>query len=220
MSYDDFILVWQQYPKILEAFGNTLMLIVISGSVSMMLGIFLTPMLMSRRKAISLSVSVYCESMRCMPFLLFVYMIYFGLPSAGIQLSNWTTGIVALILYNAAYMAIFLRGAWQDIPKETIEAGRAYGFYGFKLFRRVIMPLMLMRAIPMVGNQWVQIVKDSAFLGIIAVTELTAAMNSIQSTNFIPFASFLSAVLLYWLISLVIELVTSLFTRYAEERRT
>jgi polar amino acid transport system permease protein len=220
MSLDNFILVWQQYPEILEAFGNTLMLIGIAGSVSMLLGIFLTPLLMSRRKAVSLSVTVYCESMRCMPFLLFVYMIYFGLPSAGIQLSNWTTGVVALILYNAAYMAIFLKGAWKDIPTETIEAGRAYGFHGLKLFRRVIMPLMLMRATPMIGNQWVQIVKDSAFLGIIAVTELTAAMNAIQATYFIPFASFLSAVLLYWLISLVIEFFTTLFTRYAEVRRT
>jgi len=52
------------------------------------------------------------------------------------------------------------------------------------------------------------------------VTELTAAMNAIQATYFIPFASFLSAVLLYWLISLVIEFFTTLFTRYAEVRRT
>ncbi len=55
---------------------------------------------------------------------------------------------------------------------------------------------------PMVGNQVIQIVKDSAFLTVIAVDELTHEMTSIQSTYFIPFAAFVTAVLLYWCICL------------------
>tara|TARA_R110000764_G_scaffold33224_8_gene74678 strand:- start:82622 stop:83284 length:663 start_codon:yes stop_codon:yes gene_type:complete len=219
MSITDFLIVWQQYPAIWSGFVNTVVLLVFAGSSSLLIGILLTPLLMSERPAIQRSVAFYCECMRCVPFLLLVYLIYFGLPSLGIQLSNWVTGFVALIVYNAAYMAIILRAAWQDIPRETIESGRAFGHQGVGLLRRIIMPLMLMRAIPMIGNQMTQILKDSAFLGIIAVAELTAVMNAIQSTHFIPFASFLSAVLLYWGICLVIELVTVIFARYAEVRR-
>ena len=219
MNLSDFITVWQHYPSILEGFVNTLVFILIAGSVSLLLGILLTPLLMSNRVFIGRSASFYCECMRCTPFLLLVYLIYFGLPSGGIQLSNWVSGIVALIIYNTAYMAIILKGAWKDLPHDTIEAGRAFGFHGFGLLRRIIMPPVLLRATPMIGNQMIQIVKDSAFLGIIAVTELTAAINAIQSTYFIPFASFLSAVLMYWVICLAIELLTNLFTRYAEVRR-
>ena len=219
MNLSDFITVWQQYPAIWSGFVNTVTLLLLSGSTSLVLGIVLTPMLMSKKPVIHRSIGFYCECMRCVPFLLLVYLIYFGLPSFGIQLSNWVTGFIALIIYNSAYMAIILRAAWQDIPHETIEAGKAFGLHGNRLLRRIIMPLILMRATPMIGNQMTQILKDSAFLGIIAVSELTAVMNAIQATHFIPFASFLSAVLLYWLICLVIEFFTLIFTRYAEVRR-
>ncbi len=78
--------------------------------------------------------------MRCAPFLLFVYLIYFGLPTLGLRLSNWWAGAIALILYNTAYMAELLRGAWQELPETLIESGKAFGFSGFALLRRIILP--------------------------------------------------------------------------------
>ncbi len=56
--------------------------------------------------------------MRCVPFLLFVYLIYFAGPSMGIRLSSWTSGVLALVLYNSAYMAVLLRRAWRS-PAES-----------------------------------------------------------------------------------------------------
>lgn len=219
MNYNDLLIVWSEREAIFDAFVNTLIIIGVSGLFTLIVGVIFTPLLMSKNKMISRTATFYCESMRCVPFLLFVYIIYFGLPSFGIQLSNWTTGVIALILYHSAYISIVFKGAWEDIPKETIDAGKAFGFHGVNLIRRVIVPPMLMRAIPMIGNQMIQIVKDSAFLGIIAVAELTAAVNSIQSVHFIPFTSFVVAIFMYWLICLVIEFFTSYFTRYAEARR-
>jgi polar amino acid transport system permease protein len=182
------------------------------------LGALLTPALMSKRPAIARLATLYVDAMRCAPFLLFVYLIYFGLPTAGIRLSNWWAGAVALILYNTAYMAELLRGAWAGLPTPMIEAARAYGFHGFGLVRRIILPQVFTVALPMIGNQLVQIVKDSAFLTVIAVGELTHQMNGIQATYFIPFAAFITAVLLYWAICLVIEGGSGLLSRFAEER--
>jgi polar amino acid transport system permease protein len=217
---NDFLTVWSQLPAIGAGFLNTLMLVIIAGTASLLLGLLLTPMLMSSRPGIARIANILCDAMRCVPFLLFVYLIYFALPSMGVRLSNWTSGVLALVLYNSAYMAVLLRGAWQDLPADTIESARAFGFHGFSLIRRIILPPVVMRAIPSLGNQLIQIVKDSAFLSIIAVTELTSVMNAIQSTYFIPFAAFISAVLLYWVLCLCIEILTSLLTHYAEERRT
>ncbi|RJX77847.1 amino acid ABC transporter permease [Pseudomonas sp. LS-2] len=216
----DILTIWGQLPDIAAGFINTIILVMVAATGSLLVGIVLTPLLMSERKGIARAISVYCEVMRCVPFLLFVYLLYFGLPSLGLRMSNWTTGLLALVIYNAAYMALLLQGAWNDLPKENIEAARAFGYHGFGLARRIVMPPVLMRAIPMIGNQLIQIVKDSAFLTIIAVTELTSVMNAIQSTYFIPFAAFGAAVLLYWLLCLCIEVVTSLLTRYAQERRS
>ena len=63
----------------------------------------------------------------------------------------------------------------------------------------------MLAAGPVVGNQVIQIIKDSAFLTIIALPELTHAASSIQSRHYVPFAAFISAVLLYWALCLVVE---------------
>jgi len=215
----DFLIIWQQRTDVLNGLLGTLGLLVVSAAASLVLGVLLTPALMSRRVAVARIATIYVDAMRCAPFLLFVYLIYFGLPSAGIRLSNWWAGAIALILYNTAYMAELLRSAWNGLPVSMIESGRAYGFTGFNLLRRIILPPVFTSATPLIGNQLVQIVKDSAFLTVIAVSELTHQMNGIQATYFIPFAAFVTAVLLYWGICLVIEGATGLLSRYAEERR-
>jgi polar amino acid transport system permease protein len=215
----DFLIIWQQRSDVLEGLLGTLGLLVVSAVMSLVLGTLLTPVLMSRRAGIARIGTIYVDAMRCAPFLLFVYLIYFGLPSAGIRLSNWWSGAIALILYNTAYMAELLRGAWTELPASMIESGRAYGFTGLNLLRRIILPPVFNNAMPLIGNQLIQIVKDSAFLTIIAVSELTHQMNGIQATYFIPFAAFITAVLLYWCICLVIEGATGLLSRFAEERR-
>jgi len=201
----EFAIVWQQRSLLLDGFATTLTLSVLAGLASLGLGALLSTALMSPRTAVAGAATVLVDAMRCVPFLLFAYLIYYGLPSLGLRLGNWSSGLAALVVYHTAYMAELLRGAWRELPAETIEAGRAYGFHGLGLFRRVILPPIAFAALPTLGNQVIQIIKDSAFLTIIAVTELTHAATSIQATYFVPFASFLAAVLLYWLLCLGVE---------------
>lgn len=216
---DNFLIIWQQRDVVLAGLLNTVILLVISGMASLVLGALLTSLLMSENKAVSRAAAAYVDAMRCAPFLLFVYLIYFGLPTLGINLSNWSAGAVALILYNTAYMGELLRGAWLELPASLIESGKAFGFRGLTLLRRIILPPVMLRAMPLVGNQLIQIVKDSAFLTVIAVGELTHEMTGIQATYFIPFAAFVAAVILYWCLCLAIEAGTGMLNKFAEERR-
>ena len=71
----------------------------------------------------------------------------------------------------------------------------------------------------MIGNQMIQIIKDSAFLTIIALPELTHAASSIQSRHYVPFAAFIMAVLLYWGLCLIVEAGVAAIGRMAEARR-
>jgi polar amino acid transport system permease protein len=81
------------------------------------------------------------------------------------------------------------------------------------------MPPLALNAAPVIGNQIIQIVKDSAFLTIIALPELTNAASAIQSQYFVPFAAFITAMLLYWALCLVVEAFVAVLGRMAEARR-
>src|SRR3984957_5811956 len=215
----DFGIVWSERALLLNGLANTAILSTLSAVAALLLGFMLTPALMSKRPVISGGARVFVDGFRCVPFLLFAYIVYYGLPSLGLRFDNWTSGLAALTIYNTAYMAEILRGAWAVQPREPIEAGVAFGFSDFRLFRRIILPPLLLSAGPVIGNQMIQIIKDSAFLTIIALPELTHAASSIQSRHYIPFAAFITAVFLYWALCLVIEAGVNSIGRVAEARR-
>jgi polar amino acid transport system permease protein len=215
----DFGIVWSERGLLLSGLANTTILSVLAAVAALALGVALTPALMARQRGIATSARLFVDGMRCVPFLLFAYIVYYGLPSLGLRLDNWSSGLAALIVYNTAYMAEILRGAWQAQPREPIEAGIAFGFPEVRLFRRIILPPLLLTAGPVIGNQMIQIIKDSAFLTIIALPELTHAASSIQSRHYVPFAAFITAVVLYWGLCLIVEAGVGWIGRRAEARR-
>ena len=215
----DFGIVWSERDLLLSGLGNTTILSVLSAIAALLIGFVLTPALMARQRAVGWIARGFVDGMRCVPFLLFAYIVYYGLPSLGVRFDNWTSGLVALTIYNAAYMAEILRGAWAAQPREPIEAGVAFGFSNVGLFRRIVLPPLLLAAGPVIGNQMIQIIKDSAFLTIIALPELTHAAASIQSRHYVPFAAFITAVFLYWGLCLVIEAGVGSIDRLAAARR-
>ena len=215
----DFGIVWSERGLLLSGLANTAILSALAAVAALLLGFALTPAVMSKHRIVSVAARLLVDGMRCVPFLLFAYIVYYGLPSLGLRLDNWSSGLAALIIYNAAYMAEILRGAWVAQPREPIEAGIAFGFSELRLFRRIILPPLLLAAGPVIGNQVIQIIKDSAFLTIIALPELTHAASSIQSRHYVPFAAFITAVLLYWGLCLVIEAGVSSVGRLADARR-
>jgi polar amino acid transport system permease protein len=213
------IVVWQHRDEMLSGLLTTMWISALAAIASLILGALLAMVLMSRRRPIVRIATTFVDAMRCVPFLLLAYIVYYGLPSLGLTLDNWTAGLASLILYNTGYMAELLVAAWRSLPVETIEAAHAFGFHGPTVFRRIILPPVLLTAAPMIGNQVIQIVKDSAFLTIIAVAELTHAAAGIQSTYYVPFAAFVAAMLLYWLLCLGVERFVGLTEAAAERRR-
>jgi polar amino acid transport system permease protein len=212
----EFAVVFAHFDRVLIGLANTALLAGLSIAVSLLLGIGLAALAATRLSGL---VQIYCDVMRCVPFLLLAYIVYFGLPSLGLRFDNWTSGLCALILYNSAYMAELVRGVWRSLPKVPIEAGHAYGFHGFRLFRRIILPPIVLAGIPMLGNQAIQVIKDTAFLSIIAVPELTHATSGIQSMYYVPFGAFIVAVALYWTLCALIELAVDRVEHAAEKRR-
>jgi polar amino acid transport system permease protein len=215
----DFLIVWSERSLLLWGLLNTVALSVLGGLCALALGVLLAMAMMPDSRPTARVVRALVDLARCTPFLLFAYVVYFGLPSVGIRFDNWEAGLGALSIYHAAYVAEIVRGAWVAQPQEPIEAARACGYFGFRLLRHIVFPPLALASAPVLGNQLVQIIKDSAFLTVIAIPELTNAASSIQSRRYVPFASFIVAMLLYWALCLIVEAAVSAAGRIAEVRR-
>lgn len=149
------------------------------------------------------------DGLRCIPFLLLAYVVYYGLPQFGFRLPAFWTGVVSLALYHTAYFIEIFRSSALTVPGDGVEAANAFGFSRPRLYGRIIMPQLVLAAAPMIGNQIIMIVKDSALLMIITVQELTFAANFVSVNYFSPFAPFALAMFIYWLLSLAAELAVA-----------
>ena len=166
---NEFAIVWAHKDRLLFGLANTMGLAVIATALSLVVGSV---------HGNGTGVAVACgpsaaqwlvDGMRCVPFLLLAYIVYYGLPTIGIRLNNWTAGLAALVIYHSSYIGEILRGAWTNLPRGYIDAAHAVGFHGHALYRRIILPPIVFAAVPVLGNQVIQIIKDTAFLMIIAV---------------------------------------------------
>ncbi|VFS84579.1 Glutamine transport system permease protein glnP [Kluyvera cryocrescens] len=160
----------------------------------------------------------FVNLMRAVPFLILAYLLYYGLPELGISLEAWTAGLLALIIYHGAYFFEILRSQRRVFSNGYIEAAVVQGFSRYTIFRRIVLPNIFSSALPLLGNQLIICLKDTAFLSIITVQEITAAANSVQATYFIPFNAFIVAIALYWAISIVLELLVKRLTVYSAKR--
>ncbi|KQT63977.1 MULTISPECIES: amino acid ABC transporter permease [unclassified Aureimonas] len=219
MIFQGIDVVWDHRDELAAGFTNTLAFAMLGFAGALALGILLAIVLMSRFRVAARIVLLFVALMRCSPFLLLVYLVYYALPLYGLRLDNWTAGLLTLVVYNAAYVAEALKGGWLGVPKDQIEAGEAFGLFGLQLTRRVVLPAVFLSTVPTLGNQAIQVVKDSSFLAIIAVPELTAVSNSIQSNYYVPFAAFLSAIVLYWIICLGVETFVAIYDRRTRRYR-
>jgi polar amino acid transport system permease protein len=215
----DFAVVFQHFDQFVGGLWNSLWLAAATLVLASIFGCIIAALMLSRQPFVRRAVGVLVDGMRCVPFLLLAYLVYYGLPALGLTFDSWTCGIWALVIYHSAYVAEIVRGAWTNLEREQIDAGKAFGFAGYRLFRRIILPQLFFASAPVIGNQTVQILKDTAFLMIITVPELTFVASSIQATYFVPFASFIMAMMLYWMVTLAIEASVRRIERAAELRR-
>ena len=137
---------------------------------------------------------LYTTLVRAIPELLLIILIFYaggsamksllvgiGLADETFQVSAFAAAVAALGLIYGAYLTDVLRGAIQAIPKGQVEAARAYGMHAPLRFRRIIFPQMIRFAVPGMGNQWLNITKDSALVSAVGAFEMAFAAKSAAS---------------------------------------
>lgn len=197
--------VWDHRDAFLAGLGNTVALVLLALALSLPLAGLTAFALVEGPAPLRRAGREAVDLFRCVPFLLLAYVIYYGLPELGLRLGAWWAGLVALVLYNGAYFAETLRAAALAVPRDAVEAGRAFGLSRGRLYGRIVLPLVVLDAGPVIGNQIVVMIKDTALLLIITVQELSFAANFVSASAFAPFAPFATALVLYWGLCLVVE---------------
>jgi polar amino acid transport system permease protein len=144
---------------------------------------------------------VYVELVRGTPFLVQLYLLYFGGPALGLVLEAENAGRVGLALYAGAYFAEIFRAGFLSIPKGQAEAARSLGFSPWRILRRIELPQMAVFVLPPSVNQVITLIKDSAILSIITVSELTKQATRIMNEHFVIVEPLCLLALGYWTLS-------------------
>jgi len=210
----NFRVILEYMPLYGQCFLATLWLSALSLLGAILVGIIACAMRLSQSRIMSGLSGVYIESIRSTPLLVQLYFFYFGLPTLGVMLPEWVTGVIALTLNSGAYYAEIIRSGIQAIHTGQIEAGIASGLNYFQRMRYIILPQALGMTIrPMLG-QAIVLVKDSSLLSLISIMELTRAGQMLTSDRFMPAEGFLTTAVFY----LILYYMLKAFSGWSEKR--
>ena len=197
---DEFIRLSGQIIKVLIVQGlpNTILLSLLPLSVALGIGIVGGVLGNSKFVLFRLLSKAYVYVFRNIPFLIFVYVAYYGLPSFGYNLPSFATAIVALSINHGAYMTEIIRGGLNTLRKTQIEASASIGLNIFQQLRLVIIPQTLMEATPSIVGQIILLVKDTSIISVIGISELTRIGRQVNMLTHSPFIVFFYVAILYY----------------------
>jgi polar amino acid transport system permease protein len=158
---------------------------------------------LSGPKPVRMAIAAYVEIIRNTPFLVQIFMLYFGLPTLGIRLDANTGALIALVLNGSAYTIEIVRAGIESVGHGQTEAASALGLYRFQVFRLVVLPQALRAVVPPLGSQFILLMLNSSIVSVISADELTAVAQDVQSRTFRPFETFIVATLIYLVLSLL-----------------
>lgn len=206
---------WRRFlPMLAEGAVMTVKISVLAMLLAMAFGMALAVMRIYGPAPLRAVATAYVEIVRGTPLLIQLYLLYYGLPTLGIQLDAFVAGVLGLGLNYAANEAENYRAGIQAVPRGQSEASLALGLSRFQLLRHVVLPQSLRVAIPPVTNDFIALFKDSSIVSVITLVELTKAYGMLASATY----DYIGLGLVTALIYLVISYPASLFARWTERR--
>ena len=212
LFFDPTILV-TSFPVVLNGFFMSIAVVAVAFPLAIPLGLALALMRLSKRAVIRGIATTYVNLVRGTPLFLQIYIAFFGLPLAGIDIPNFPLGVVVMCMNSGAYMCEIYRAGILSINKGQNEAARSLGMTRAQTMIYVILPQMFRIVIPNLTSEFIVLYKDTSLLAAVGVMELVMyARTIVASTGSIT--PYIVAAVFY----LVITLPLSKVTRHLEER--
>jgi His/Glu/Gln/Arg/opine family amino acid ABC transporter permease subunit len=210
----DISVVTQHWQVILLGLRMTLYLAIISMACALVLGLFLAVIRVSRITLLVWLAHGYIQFFRGIPQFVFLLWLYYGVSLLiGINFQPITAGVIALSVQYGAYLSEIFRSGIQAIHRGQIEAGLSVGLSRLSIYRRIILPQAYRIVLPPTVNMWISMLKDTALVSVIGVTELMRTTEIQSNFYFRPFEFYTAAALIYVVMTLVFARVALVLER-------
>ena len=200
---------------LISGLGLTVSISLISISISLIIGFFISIPGLSKNPFIRSFNRLYIEFFRAIPLLVLLLWVYYGLPIVfGISFGAFVAGVISLSLSDSAFEAEIFRAGLQSIGLGQRDAAKSIGLNKLQEMRLIILPQAIRIILPAIGNQFVYVLKMSSLVSIIGLADLTRKANELVVTVYRPLEIYTFLVLEY----LVLIIIISYLIRKLEKR--
>ncbi len=201
----DFSFLSEYYGFFLNGAKFTIILAIFTVLFGSMFGLLLSLMRLSNSKVLKFISTTYIEFIRGTPILVQLYIIYYGLPSLGIQFPDMLAAIITLSINSSAYVAEIIRAGINAVDKGQMEAARSLGMTRTMAMKNIIIPQAFKNILPALGNEFIVVIKESSIVSVIGIHELMYNADTVRGNIFKPFEPLLFAALLYFIMTFTLS---------------
>jgi polar amino acid transport system permease protein len=200
MSYQ-WLTLWGYAPEFLKAGWLTLQVTMLSFALAIALGLATAVAGVSPLRPLRFVARAYVEVIRNTPVLLQIFIVFFGIPSAGISLNAYWAGVIALGLNVGAYLSEVFRAGMASVPRGQIEAAGILGLNPGQIFVNVVLPQAARAVYPAIVNYLIQLLLGTSLLSAIALPELTGTATVINARTLLYIQTFAVTMVVYLVLS-------------------
>ncbi|MFI4986324.1 MAG: amino acid ABC transporter permease [Alphaproteobacteria bacterium] len=199
--------VWNSWDELVLGAWLTVRLSAYSMVLGLLVAIVFALGKTSGPKFVRALIDVYIEVIRNTPFLIQLFIVFFGFPVIGLRLEADSAALLAMVINVGAYATEIVRAGIESITRGQIEAAKALGMRPLQIFRHVVLLPAIRTVYPALTSQFILLMLNSSVCSTIAADELTAAANDIQSRTFRSFEVYFVATGIYLALSLAFSAV-------------
>jgi polar amino acid transport system permease protein len=198
---------WQIAPDLLRAVQTTIAATLTGFALALVGGLLLAFARRAKLRGVSIAAAGVIEFVRSTPLLVQLYVLFYGLPAAGISLPPFAAGVLGLGIHYSAYLAEVYRSGIESVPRGQWEAATALNFSKGQTWTRIILPQAIRPIIPVLGNYLIVMFKETPVLSAITLVEMLMTAKMIGSASFRYLEAFTLAGMLFFLLSYVSSLL-------------
>lgn len=199
MAFFEF--VSQYWPRLLSGTGITIAQFLLAAVLGIVISLAMALLKLSNSKLLRGTAITYIEIFRGTSLLVQLYWIFFVLPLFGISIEKFTAGYLAVGMNIGAYGAELVRGGILSVPKGQWEAALAINMSPAQRMRRIILPQALVNMLPPWGNLMIELLKGTALVSLISVTDLMFEAKQINASTFLSAQVFGAALVVYYILA-------------------
>ncbi|MNB92957.1 amino acid ABC transporter permease [Paenibacillus camerounensis] len=193
----DFSILTNYFDLYLRGFWGTLLSSVLALIGSFVIGTVIAVFRITTIKALRWFGTGYVEFIRNIPLLLVVCIFYYGPSAIGFTLDGFKAGTIGLAVYTSAFIAEAIRAGIMAVPKGQMEASRSSGLSYVQAMVHIILPQAIKLVIPPLGNQFINLIKNSSVLTLVAGFDLMYFADSISTETYRTFDTYIFVAVFY-----------------------